>query len=77
LKRLISVFSILFVFGCSSNVTTLNPEKCIMYRTGKQAYPDHDPHRTRIFSAMAWNKDYMTNGYNLLELERHMIRCEH
>ena len=48
-----------------------------MYRTGKQAYIDHDPHKTKISSAMAWNKDYMANGYNLLELERHMIRCEH
>jgi len=74
LKRLISVFSILFVFGCSPIVTTLNPEKCIMYRTGKQAYLKHDPHMERVPPVMAWNKN---NGYNLFVLERHYIKCEH
>ena len=76
MKRLIGVFSILFVCGCSST-TKINPEKCIMYRTGKQAYPKHDSHRTSISADMMWNKDYLANGYNLLKLERHMIRCEY
>ena len=74
MKRLLSVFSILFVFGCSPIMTTLNPEKCIMYRTGKRAHSKHDPHMERIPSVMAWNKKYR---YNLFVLERHMMGCEY
>ena len=73
MKRLIGVFSILFVFGCSSTIK-IKPEKCIMYRTGKLAHLKHDPHMERIPSVMAWNKKYR---YNFFELERHHMKCEH
>ena len=73
LKRLIGVFSILFVFGCSSTIK-IKPEKCIMYRTGKWAYLKHDPHMERVPSVMAWNKKYR---YNLFVLERHHMKCEY
>ena len=73
LKRLIGVFSILFVFGCSSTIK-IKPEKCIMYRTGKLAHLKHDPHMERIPSVMVWNKKYR---YNLFVLERHHMKCEY
>jgi len=73
LKRLIGVFSILFVFGCSSTIK-INPEKCIMYRTGKRAHLKHDTHMERVPPVMAWNKN---NGYNLFVLERHHMKCEY
>jgi len=67
----------IFIVGCSSTtVIEKRPERCFLYKTGKQAYPKHDPHKKNIFSAMAWNKEYMAAGYNMLELERHHIECD-
>ena len=44
-----------------------------MYGTGKQTYLKHDPHMENVPPVMALNRN---NGYNLLELERHHIKCE-
>ena len=77
--RLLLNISILFTIGCCSSGTTTiekRPDRCLLYKTGRQAYPKHDPHKTRIDPALAWNKEYMSGGYNLLELERHYIKCK-